>query len=210
MIKRHTGKDKKKFGRIYEHKGRKIMGWTNPAKEKRYKQLASEIKNGVIVEIGVFGGASVLPIADICTANGNKIYGIDPWEKIALPNGKKMPRDELKSLRNGLKENRLRLKGIINDLSYGKTLELIHGFSSDLSIVNLFEDKSIDLVYIDGDHSYEAVKKDIELWLPKVKDGGLLSGDDFQWEGVKKAVHEFCQNSSRKLLAKKPIWEVRV
>jgi hypothetical protein len=45
-------------------------------------------------------------------------------------------------------------------------------------------------VYIDGDHEFESVKQDIELWLPKVKRGGILAGHDYgaSWVGVKKAV----------------------
>jgi hypothetical protein len=43
---------------------------------------------------------------------------------------------------------------------------------------------------IDGDHSYEAVKADIQAWLPKMKRGGVISGDDYMWPGVKKAAEE--------------------
>lgn len=51
---------------------------------------------------------------------------------------------------------------------------------------------SLDFVYIDGDHSYEFVKKDIEICLPLVKFGGVLGGHDFvnDHPGVVKAVTE--------------------
>jgi len=53
-------------------------------------------------------------------------------------------------------------------------------------------DVKFDLVFIDADHSYESVKEDIEVWLPRVKKGGYLSGHDYgpPWEGVIKAVDE--------------------
>jgi predicted O-methyltransferase YrrM len=57
-----------------------------------------------------------------------------------------------------------------------------------------FPDESIDFVFIDGDHSYEGCAKDIDLWYPKLKEGGLLSGHDYRDGrnyGVKQAVHEF-------------------
>jgi len=44
----------------------------------------------------------------------------------------------------------------------------------------LFEDGSLDGVFIDADHSYEAVKRDIQLWLPKIKRGGTLAGHDIE------------------------------
>ncbi len=54
-----------------------------------------------------------------------------------------------------------------------------------------FDDKSIDLVYVDGDHTYEGVAKDLAAWYPKVRKGGIICGDDIGWPGVKKAVDEF-------------------
>lgn len=53
-----------------------------------------------------------------------------------------------------------------------------------------FEDNSLDFVFIDADHSYEAVKKDIEDWHEKVKIGGYVFGHDIDWPSVKTAVEE--------------------
>jgi hypothetical protein len=43
---------------------------------------------------------------------------------------------------------------------------------------------------VDGDHSYEGVKKDIELFLPKMRSGGLIAGDDAFAEDVVRAVQD--------------------
>jgi hypothetical protein len=58
--------------------------------------------------------------------------------------------------------------------------------------VNLFEDKSIAIAYIDAIHTREGVKNDIKLWLPKIKKGGFITGHDYQgkFPGVIKAVNE--------------------
>lgn len=42
-----------------------------------------------------------------------------------------------------------------------------------------YEDASLDWVYIDADHHYEAVKRDILAWLPKVRKGGIIAGHDY-------------------------------
>jgi len=43
-----------------------------------------------------------------------------------------------------------------------------------------FKDNSVDVVYIDGNHEYDYVKEDIEIWYPKVKPGGVIGGHDFR------------------------------
>lgn len=57
---------------------------------------------------------------------------------------------------------------------------------------NIFNDNSLDIVYIDATHDYNSVKNDIIAWLPKVKNGGFLCGDDYisGWPGVVQAVND--------------------
>ena len=58
--------------------------------------------------------------------------------------------------------------------------------------VNRFEDESCDVVFIDMEHTYEAVKNDIKMWYKKIKPGGYIAGHDYVsgWPGVVKAVDE--------------------
>jgi predicted O-methyltransferase YrrM len=65
--------------------------------------------------------------------------------------------------------------------------------------VKLFEDESLDAVFIDADHSYEAVKLDIQNWMPKVRKGGILAGHDYtySWPGVVRAVDELLPDVKR-------------
>lgn len=55
-------------------------------------------------------------------------------------------------------------------------------------------DNSLDLVFIDANHSYEYVKKDIIKYTPKLKTNGLLTGHDIDYPGVNKAVNEMIKN----------------
>ncbi|MFA6501902.1 MAG: class I SAM-dependent methyltransferase [Parachlamydiales bacterium] len=54
--------------------------------------------------------------------------------------------------------------------------------------VKLFADESLDFIYIDGNHFYEFVKKDIQMWFPKIKINGWIAGHDFQIKEVVNAV----------------------
>ncbi len=61
---------------------------------------------------------------------------------------------------------------------------------SSLEAAKMFPRKYFDLVFLDSDHSYEAVVNDIKVWLPLIKEGGLLTGHDYNktHPGVVKAV----------------------
>lgn len=72
---------------------------------------------------------------------------------------------------------------------------------------------SLDLVFIDADHSYESVKKDIECWLPKVKSGGFITGHDYcnsAHRDVEKAVDEFFGKDRVSFYEDCYVWAVRV
>lgn len=56
------------------------------------------------------------------------------------------------------------------------------------------KDGELDFVFIDADHEYESVVKDIKAWMPKLKPGGMMSGHDAHFEGVLKAVNELIPN----------------
>lgn len=58
------------------------------------------------------------------------------------------------------------------------------------SAAALVPDDHFDFVFVDADHSFEAVKQDIHDWLPKVKPGGWLCGHDFNKVGVDRAVRK--------------------
>lgn len=61
-------------------------------------------------------------------------------------------------------------------------------------------DESLDAVFIDGDHSYDAVKADLEFWWKKVKHGGCILGDDYAVHPpTKQAVDDFAMNHELKL-----------
>ena len=72
---------------------------------------------------------------------------------------------------------------------YLNRVTVLEGPSAEMC--NFVSDASVDLVFIDANHSYENCKEDILSWLPKVREGGILSGHDCQhprFPGVQKAV----------------------
>jgi len=90
------------------------------------------------------------------------------------------------------------VKNITNHLNEHKERYVWHRCPS-LSITNeQIPDESIDAIFIDGDHSYEAVSQDLPFWWKKLRKGGWLLGDDYGscHPGTKKAVDEFTINNN--------------
>jgi len=83
----------------------------------------------------------------------------------------------------------LSINGFYNDkikAKYGERLIPIQGYSSRVA------DKipKVDIVFVDADHRYLGCSADIIAYMPKVKDGGILSGHDIDYPGVNHAVNE--------------------
>ena len=66
-----------------------------------------------------------------------------------------------------------RLKKFITNITF------IRRFSDDEKVFDELQDATFDIIYIDGNHEYEYVLRDLDLYYPLVKNGGVLCGDDF-------------------------------
>lgn len=147
--------------------------------------------NPIIAEIGVFkGDFTSYMIQTLCPS---KIYAIDPWT----------PGDIVSGDQNGnnvVSYNAEYLYDFVkNRFKHDERVHLIRKFSTDVIEI---PEGSLDLLYIDGDHTFEGVSRDLILGLSWVKYGGWICGHDFDMNpekaqhhydfGVKKAVEEFC------------------
>lgn len=76
-----------------------------------------------------------------------------------------------------------------------------------------FADRSLAMVYLDGDHSYDGVCRDIRAWARKVQPGGILAGHDYYNRPpfeVRRAVSELCGGPCGITLESCPSWWVWV
>lgn len=79
-------------------------------------------------------------------------------------------------------------------------------FYKELSKEGINKLPLVDFIYIDGDHRYESVKKDLELCWKKVKDGGIMAGHDTNIWGVAKALAEFAEINNIDFIFKGEDW----
>ena len=150
-----------------------------------YEAVAKNEDYKVFVELGVWKGHSIAYLADKLRGRDCEVYAIDLFENTYRWADEKE------------KANLLEQVPYIYDI-YNKYLQItgtrdlitdIKGVSWECA--EQFEDDSVDFIFIDADHSYDAVNKDIRAWSPKVRKGGMISGHDyFNSNGVKRAVDE--------------------
>lgn len=125
-----------------------------------------------IVEIGSYIGGSSSFLASAAKEKIGIGYCIDTWKNEGMCEG-------LKDSYNAFIRNTKPYEDWIVPLR-GKSVEMTKNFN-----------KNIDLLFIDGDHSYEAVKSDVEAWLPKLKEGAIVIFHDYGWaEGVQRTIEE--------------------
>ena len=99
-------------------------------------------------------------------------------------------------VRRGALNRRLTLEKIINE--HNLNINLIKNTSAEAA--KMFDDNSISLLHIDGDHSYNGVKADLNNYWSKIKSGGIIINDDYTWGCCRKAIHEFIQTKNAEIL----------
>jgi len=161
------------------------------------ENLLKTIHNpSVYIEIGMAMGFHIETI--LKNHNNITCYGIDPYVPYDPTDGFNQIGTIEKTL--SIQENfDLFCESVTNRLS--KYSNFKHIRQSSAIAYKLFDDNSVDLIFVDGDHTHDAVKNDCELWWNKIKPGGIMCWDDYYWDGVRRAVDEFCSNKSLKLQA---------
>lgn len=141
----------------------------------------------VIIELGVYAGRSLAMLVQMARVMGKapRVWGVDLWEKAAeitaQGNDGKNP---YKPIPYGICQAYLQQAGV---LPHVILMQMDTAESS-----KHFMDGAVSLAFVDGDHNYAGVKRDIRAWRSKIKPGGTLAGHDFteEYRGVMKAVLE--------------------
>lgn len=192
--------ESKPVGKTFTNRYGSVMCQVKQKPRNKMKDIVKEMHNVNVVEIGVLGGATLLDLYDICKKNNNKLFGIDPFETITVFGGyneNELKKETVDGYREVNKNNRINLEKIINKHNLNN-LKLVIGCSQDH--INDFENESIGFLHIDGTHSYEGFKADLEGYFSKIIKGGVIAIDDYQWKGIKKATNKFMKENKDKVI----------
>lgn len=161
-------------------RARAIHGWMSDGELKWLARAAR--RSQVVVEAGSYQGRSTRAMADHCPGI---VYAVDPWEKMTrtfatfqdnladhIASGRVVPlRATLEAAIPALEK-----LGVAKRRLFGRTPRGV-----------------VDLVFLDDDHAYETVRRNIDLAVRLAKPGGVICGHDYgraSWPGVKLAVDE--------------------
>lgn len=153
---------------LYSSKWERFF-WTKQVK-KELMSLASiveEVKPKVVVEIGTNTGGTFFVFTKLADPEAQLV-------SIDLPGGKGgggYP-DYKQDFFRSFGRSKQNLNFIKADSQLSSTYEQLKG---------ILGGKEIDLLFIDGDHSYNGVKKDFEMYSPLVKDEGLVAFHDIKY-----------------------------
>ena len=153
----------------------------------------SLIRAGCIVEVGSFLGGSAWYGAQIARDNYSSYHCIDAWDFD----------DDLTVTEN-------HYRGFIENMRDAKLTDHITVIRKKSVEASLgFKDGSVDLVFLDGDHSFDGCSADIVAWWPKLRKGGVMLGHDYcaRLQGVIDAVNHTLGAPDELSPGAYPIWK---
>lgn len=147
-----------------DEKNKKIKYQNN--RLELFKDFSNKFPDGQGVEVGTFKGEFSRKMVE--NWNGT-LYMVDVWRGL---DDDYIDASNSKNFNGGV---------------YSETMKNIEGYENRAIMIRassekaseMFEDNSLDFVYIDANHAYDWVVQDISLWYPKVKKGGILWGHDY-------------------------------
>lgn len=155
------------------------QGWCSIEKAQTLASIILAARPEISLEIGVFFGRSLLPMALAHQAIGKgRIIAVDPWQATASVQGQVNPADQEYWNRQDMHElayNTFMTR--VNELGLNNVVEVQRKRSDEFE-----PPEGIGLLSVDGNHGLQAVA-DIKRYAPKVKPGGYLVADDIHWSG---------------------------
>ena len=169
-------------------------------KQIEYTATSSPSGEGLIEPINSLKGELVGVEVGVCLAhtteayakgikNLKKLYAVDNYPTFVDWDGSDWNKDRQDLMKRAAQEKML---------AYKNKVEIHHVPSEEF--VKTIEDESLDFVFIDGDHSFEAALKDFQNYYPKVKTGGIFGGHDIQLDSVRNALTYFLKEKSNEVI----------
>jgi MMP 1-O-methyltransferase len=158
-----------------------VDGWLSEAQGRAlFRAAAKTAGRGAIVEIGSWKGRSTTWLACGARVAGHRVYAIDPHR-----HSREYPEAET-------------LDEFLGNLARNGLADVVEPLVMNSEEATARIAGPVELLFIDGDHSYDAVRRDAELWLPRLIDGGTVMFHDVAtaaYTGPRRTVQQMvCRN----------------
>lgn len=168
-------------------------GWF--VNQHQLKKMIANNKVETVIEVGSWLGKSSRFIASQLPEKG-KLYCVDTWQGTILSNGHRMKSQRLTTL----------YQQFLSNIKHANlTHKIIPIRMESMEAANAL-DIMADLIYIDAAHDTQSVMKDIYGWYPHLKQGGVMTGDDWHWKTVQIAVRECAETLKKKVCYEDNFW----
>lgn len=141
-----------------------------------YINETKETKNMTMIEIGSYAGEST----EIFANNFKNVVSIDPFLNDYDVNDITCKYMDLNEVYNHF------------NLILNKYQNIKHIRKTSDDAISELNNLKVDFIYIDGLHTYEQIKKDMQNYIPLINEGGFIGGHDYHptWEGVVNGINE--------------------
>ena len=151
--------------------------------------LLEQHRPAVVVELGTCVGRSAVAMARVIRQWQGTLYCVDTWAGRPHPGRSTWP------TRIGIAARNLQVAKV------AASVRLIVGTTYE--VAQAWTGPTIDALYVDADHRYESCLRDLELWTPHVRQGGLILGDDYgnpKCPGVQRAWDDYAAATGLRLV----------
>jgi hypothetical protein len=188
-----------------------LQGWNS--EHQAFHDIIEEIRPTIVVDVGVWKGASTIYLAELLKTHGiaGTVIAVDTFLGSYEHSNSKSDLFNLIPRRNGMP--RLYEQFLSNVVRAGVSDRVVPLPQTSTNASLLLHDMGViaGLVHIDASHEYADVLQDARAYWELLKPGGYLVGDDYHhyWPVVIKAADEFALEKGVQLSAISPKWVVR-
>lgn len=172
-----------------------VQGWGS--NHGIFRQIISHLRPLTILELGTWKGASAIHMANLCKEYGvaSQILCVDNF--IGFPSFyfRKEQAHEHFKIKGGFPRLYWTFMKNVVDAGHQDIITPLVQQTEQAAQICRARNIYPDLIYIDGDHSYEGCKADLANFSPLLASDGVILCDDYKWEGAGRAIDEFTKDS---------------
>lgn len=172
-----------------------VQGWGS--NHGIFKQAIKHYKPATVIELGTWKGASAIHMAGLFKEEGiaAQILCVDNF--IGFPSYYLRPEQAHKEfkIKGGIPRLYWTFMKNVHEAGHADMITPLVQQTAAAAQICMGKRIKADMIYVDGDHTYEGCRDDLKNFTPVLNDDGFFICDDYQWDGAKQAMHEYIEET---------------